>query len=164
MKNTFSQIKNSAGFTLIEVLIYIAFFTLIAGVLLGFSYQIIAASDQVNNKIALQQEADFILRKIDWALSGAAAAAVGPNPSEITITRFFPPSTVIFRPNGNFIDIDSGAGAMDLNSQNVILSGLIFTVAQAPGQPEKIQANFNLANTVNPSGSRNFQLTEYLQP
>ena len=57
---TFNLIKSGAGFTLIEVLVYIVFFTLLVGTLLGIAYQTIASTDQINKKIVLGQEADFI--------------------------------------------------------------------------------------------------------
>ena len=160
---TFNFIKSGAGFTLIEVLIYIAFFTLLVGTLLGIAYQTIAAAGQINNKIVLQQEADFILRKIDWALSGAAAAAAGPKPSDITITRFSAPVTVIFSQNGNYIYINSGMGEMGLNSANVAVSNLVFTKIQPPLRPAEIQVSFGLANAADPSVIQNFQLVKYLR-
>ena len=58
------------GFTLIETIIYIALFTiLIVG---GFvtAYQLIQGSDTLNAKTITQEEGNFVLRKMDWALTG----------------------------------------------------------------------------------------------
>jgi type II secretory pathway pseudopilin PulG len=138
------SVKSGAGFTLIEVLVYIGLFTLLVGTLLGVAYQTIAATSQINKKIVLGQEADFILRKIDWALTGDAAVSVGTNPSDATITRYSPPSTISFRQNGNFIGINSGMGEMDLNSANVVVSNLVFLKTSNPPQPDKVWVGFGI--------------------
>ena len=156
-------VKSGAGFTLIEVLMYVGFFTLLVGTLLGIAYQTIASVNQINNKIVLQQEADFILRKINWALVGGAVIAVGPKPSDITITRFSAPTKVIFSQTGNYIYINSGMGEVGLNSANIAVSNLVFTKIQPPLQPAEIQASFGLANVADPSVIQNFQLVKYLR-
>jgi len=160
---TFNFIKSGAGFILIEVLLYIGLFTLLVGTLLGIAYQTIDSTDQINKKIVLQQEADFILRKIDWVLDSVQAVSVGPNPSDMSVTRFSNPNTVIFSQNGNFVDIDSGMGAMDLNSSNTVISNLTFIKSQTGSAPAKIQASFSAANNGDPSSSQSFQLTKYLK-
>jgi len=161
---TFNQIKSGAGFTLIEVLMYIGFFTLLVGTLLGIAYQTIASTDQIDKKIQLSQEGDFLLRKIDWALAGSQAAATGSKPSDISIARFAPPNTVIFSQNGNFIDINSGMGVMDLNSANTAVSNLVFAKTSNPPQPDKIQADFDI-NCLNcdANQSQHFQIVKYLE-
>jgi hypothetical protein len=151
------------GFTLIEVLMYVGLFTLLVGTLLGIAYLTIDSTDKINKKIVLQQEADFILRKIDWALSGAESVTVGPKPSNMSVTRFSNPNTVIFSQNGNFVDINSGLGQMDLNSSNTVVSNLTFIKIQTGSAPTEIEVNFNLANVISPSDSQNFQLTKYLE-
>lgn len=142
---------------------YVAFFTLLVGTLLGIAYQTIASTDQINKKIVLQQEANFILRKIDWALIGSIAVSIGSNSSDITITRYSAPDTVSFSQNGNFIAINSGMEKMDLNSANVAVSNLVFVKIQDESHPTEIQVSFNLANTTGTSNSQNFQLTKYLR-
>jgi hypothetical protein len=161
---TFNQIKSGAGFTLIEVLMYIGFFTLLVGTLLGVAYQTIASTEQINKKIVLQQESDFISRKIDWALTGASAVSTGPLPSDISITRYSVPTLVVFSQNGNFTEINSGMGRMDLNSANTIVSNLVFTKTSNPPQPDKIQADFDI-NCLNCAAGllRHFQIVKYFR-
>jgi len=155
--------QSSEGFTLIEVLLYIGLFTLLVGTLLGVAYQTIDSTNQINKKIVLQQDAYFVLRKIDWALTGAQTVSVGPKSSDVAITRFSNPNTVIFSQNGNFVDINSGLGQMDLNSSNTVVSNLTFVKSQTGSAPAEIQVSFNLANDADLSVSQNFQLTKYLE-
>jgi len=162
MASLFKNIKQ-AGFTLIEVLLYISFFVLIVGALLGVAYQTIGATQQINKKILVQQESDFVLRKIDWALSGASAVSTGPKPSDMAVTRFFAPNSIVFSQNGNFIDINSGTGTVDLNSQNVLVSNVVFTETQVSPNPPEIQTNFTLSAASDPSSGQNFELTKFLR-
>jgi hypothetical protein len=155
--------NNQAGVTLIEVLIYITLFTLLIGTLLGTAYQTLASAGQISKNIALAQEGDFILRKIAWALDGASAVTLGPKPSDILITRFSGPSALSFSRNGNFIYLNSGAGAVALNSQNIIASNLVFTKTQVAGETAEIRASFNLANVSGPSASQIFTLIKSLK-
>jgi len=156
-------LNNRAGVTLIEVLIYITLFVLLIGTLLGVAYQTLASTGQISKNIAFAQEGDFILRKIGWALDGASAVTLGPKPSDVLMARFSGPSAVAFSQNGNFIYLNSGAGAVALNSQNVIASNLVFIKTQSAGEPAEIRASFNLANGSGPSASQIFTLIKSLK-
>jgi len=78
----FPEWKNSAGFTLMEALIYIALFVIVIGGGLVGAYQIIEGTQQVEEKTIIEAEANFLLRKLDWALSGSQvrepSAGTGP--------------------------------------------------------------------------------------
>jgi hypothetical protein len=156
-------LNSRAGTTLIEVLVYIALFTLLIGTLLGVAYQTLASAGQVSKNIALAQEGDFILRKIGWALDDASAVTLGPKPSDVLIARFSGPSAIAFSQNGNFIYLNSGAGAVALNSQNFIASNLVFTKTQTASEPAEIRVSFSLANAFDPSGGQIFTLTKFLK-
>ena len=66
-------IKTRTGFTLIETLIYIALFSII--MVSGFvtAYQLIQGTDSLNSKTVTEEEVNFVLRKIDWALTGISS-------------------------------------------------------------------------------------------
>lgn len=109
------------GFTLIETLIYIVLLSVILGASLGISSQILTTSGKNGGKIATQQEADFVLRKIDWALTGAITGSVNvPNSSRLEAK------------NGTLIFIfDNSTGVLSLNSiplntSNAKITALIF--------------------------------------
>jgi hypothetical protein len=57
------------GFTLIEVILYIALFTLLIGTAFATAYQIIDGTNKININTNVQDEGNFVMRKVDWALS-----------------------------------------------------------------------------------------------
>ena len=58
------------GFTLIEVIIYIALFSILMGTAFITAYQLIDGSGKLSIKNTIQEEGNFVMRKIDWALTG----------------------------------------------------------------------------------------------
>ncbi len=77
---------NMKGFTLLEVVIYIAIFSiLMSGVLLTV-YQLLDVGRANLSAVAVQEEGTFVNRKISWALAGATAIDV-PDSKTLVITR-----------------------------------------------------------------------------
>ena len=141
--------NTAAGFTLIETLIYTAFFALLVGSLLAITFQTLSSSGQVARKIAVQQEANFILRKIDWALSGGTGLSV-PSSDTLSVTK----DGIV-----QSFSLDAGRvklGDTTLNSANVLVSNLQFVRTQTGTQPQKITATFS-------AGGENFELTKFLK-
>src|SRR3990167_4074727 len=61
------------GFTLIEVIIYIALFSLLMGSAFVVVYQLIEGSDKLSVKNTTQEEGNFVMRKFNWALTGISS-------------------------------------------------------------------------------------------
>ena len=57
--------KSGAGFTLIEVLVYLALFGLIMSGAVVSAYQMFEASGRNQTRAMIQEEGDFIVAKID---------------------------------------------------------------------------------------------------
>ena len=62
--------KHKKGFTLIEVIIYIALFSLLMGTAFVTAFGLIEGSGKLSAKTTTQEEGNFVLRKINWALTG----------------------------------------------------------------------------------------------
>lgn len=62
--------KHNKGFTLIEVIIYIALFSLLMGSAFVTAYQLIDGSGKLSAKNTVQEEGNFVMRKFNWALTG----------------------------------------------------------------------------------------------
>lgn len=83
---TSANSPKNQGFTLIESIIYIALFGLIVGGTLTTVFQLLQGSASLNDKVSTQDEASFVLRKINWALSSAVSVSV-PSLSELRVIR-----------------------------------------------------------------------------
>ena len=122
------------GFTLIETLIYIALFAFIIGGAVLTAAQLIQGTSQTNTKATTQEEENFVLRKIDWSLSGASAISV-PSQTTMTVTRY-DGNTVDFRLNGTTIEMRTsllGATYLPITTPNVTVNGLKFTYISPVG-------------------------------
>ncbi len=142
--------KPSDGFTLIETLIYIAFFALLVGSLLGVTFQTIASADQVQKKIVIQQEGNFILKKIGWAMGSASDISV-PDPQHLTVTRYASPVSITFANIGSNVQMDG----QNLNSQNVQITDFSF-VRNTNGIQIWLTAYFKISG-------QDFKLTKYIR-
>lgn len=117
------------GFSLIETIIYIALLGLLLTTAVLTSYQILQGSTNVSNKTIVQDEGDFVVRKLDWALSSASAASA-PTPSTLTVTRY-DGNTIDFRLNGMTIEMrESAVGVVykPITTVNVRVQSLQFQV------------------------------------
>ncbi len=150
------------GFTLIEVLIYIALISIIIGGSLTVVYQILETNSSVYNKIIIEQEANFLLQKIRWAMTGVSAInspAVGATSSALSVDK------TNFSENPVIVDLSSSTARMKrgsgqpavLNNQNVAVENLVFQhLASSSSIPEAIKINI----TIN---ERQFTTTIYLK-
>ncbi len=156
---------NIRGFTLIETIVYIAILTFLIASGFMAAFYIIDSSGKNKTDVNVQAEGNFIVRKIDWALTGASSVSVGATTLSITkdTSAGFPASQnpIVFSLNGSNLQLARGAGAAaTVNSSYVAIAGVggvIFTDTPAvSGKPEAVSANF----TVN--GSQ-FSITKYLR-
>jgi prepilin-type N-terminal cleavage/methylation domain-containing protein len=146
----------SKGFTLIEVLIYLALFTIVIGGGMVATYQIIQSADAGNNHIIMEEEANFLLRKINWALTGWTV------PSDITVTSS---SLTINKSGGQVFTYDSTNGILNLNSVPLNSSNTKVTALTFTNSPSNsITAAFTLTTVQNGKNvTENFSTTKYLR-
>lgn len=171
--NNFYKIKNkkrSSGFTLIEVVVYLALFSIIIGGAMVSVLQIVESSTSLQSKVVMEEEANFLLRKINWALNGATTMSVSGDHLTLTIIN---PYLITTGAHTFVFDIDSsggylrlsknGATAINLNSQNVKVSNLAFTYSPPSGaKPASVNTHFNLMEKE--SGDQDdFETTRYLR-
>ncbi|MDE2399790.1 MAG: prepilin-type N-terminal cleavage/methylation domain-containing protein [Patescibacteria group bacterium] len=144
--------KSKKGFTLIEVIIYIALFSLLMGTALVAAYQLIDGSGKLSTKNTTQEEGNFVMRKIDWALTGVQSITT---PSSGTTNNL-----VVNKYDGNTITIDltgtnpkkieikestNGNAFLPIITDNVSISNLQFTYLAPTGSaPIGITATFTI--------------------
>lgn len=151
--------KTNAGFTLIETLIYVTLFVVMIGGSLGAVYQIIQSTNAANAWIVVNNEANFLLRKINWALTGASAVSV-PSPQDLQIYKTTPPpggNPIVFDWNGGNLRMARGGGApVILNSVNIAVASLSFQKIVETGRPDAIKTGFKI-------NGQNFETLKYLR-
>ena len=140
----------NGGFTLIETLIYAGLISVIIGFSLIVTYQIIDSSEKLNKKILVEEEANFLLRKIEWALTGLETIN---SPLPNATSSILSVNKINFSGNPLVFDLDSSnlrlkrglAVPVILNNENVIVSNLIFKhLAMDGNKPAGIKTNFNI--------------------
>lgn len=148
------NIDRQSGFTLIETLIYIALFAILIGGGITAAYGIIEGSDRTSSHAIVEQEGIFVLRKLNWAMTGATDANVFG--STLTINRG---STVTFSVSASAIEMNSAL----LTSLNVKASSVSFVEVPAVvgGRPKSVKASFWLTGTK--GNKQYFETTKYLR-
>ncbi len=138
------------GFTLLETIIYIALTAFLLTSALITSYQIIDSSSFLNKKAISQGEADFLFKKIEWAMNSASSIvtpAAGGSGSSAKIIRG--PDTIEFSSVSQNINMTVNAGSpVILNSQVVIVNNLSFEHIHVSGKPDGLKTNITLNNNV----------------
>ena len=160
------------GFTLIEVMVYLALFGLLIGGAVIAAYNVIESIGRNNTQATIQQEGNFLLAKINWTLSGISAVN---QPLENTTSSQLLVAKTDLSIGAVDINIDPGTHTKmlitrsgltsDLNNDNVDVSGLVFDHQHPIGGAEWVTSNFTLtAKTPNgQSISRDFTTTKYLR-
>jgi len=168
--------KNPGGFTLIEVLIYLALFAVIIGGAFSAAYGIVESSGRNQTKAMLQEEGDFLIAKINWALSGARAVsspAVGGGGSALSVAKWdtsIGDPVVVSLAGGNLNISRGGNAAQRLNNSNLEVScpHPCFTHISASGagtNPESLETSFSISSRT-PNGAavrQDFFTTTYLR-
>ena len=170
--------KSGAGFTMIELLVYLGLFGLLFGGAVAAAYNVVETTGRNQTKVMVQEEGNFLLAKLSWVLSGAqsisspaAGASCAAPGCALSVAKW---DTSI----GNPLVIDlaapdmtlskGGNPAQTLNNSNVGVSNLTFTHNNGSGDgitPESLQYSFTVS-TKTPTGlaySQNFSGTVYLR-
>ena len=129
MKNYSSQ----RGTTLLETIIYVGLLTFIMSASLVSVYQILSTSSSNTSKVVVEQEANFIISKISWALNNAVINTPGPNSSGSSLSVTSGGNTIIFALSGNDITIKESGSPMALNTSRIKITGLGFQHVQQVG-------------------------------
>ncbi len=176
--------ESQGGFTLIEVLVYLSLFAIILGGAIIAAYSVFESSGRNQTSAMVQEEGDFLIGKVSWALSGAEAVnlpAVNSAGSILSVNKVtgvnsFTGQTTV---TPIVVDMDpvvltdiritEGANPpQTLNNTNVQVSGLQFDHESASGdglQPESVAASFTVSART-PNGaiiSRDFSKTTYIR-
>ena len=124
--------ESSRGFTLIEVVVYIALISIVIGYSTSGDYTLIRDSERLNARVIIDAEANFLLKKIEWALSSVqniTNPSSGFSDDSLSIERynFSANNPVVFDldSDGN-LRITVGVNTEILNSELINVDNLLF--------------------------------------
>lgn len=144
--------NKTAGFTLIETLIYSVLTVLIIGFTVTTLYQLINSADQLKAEAAIHDELNFVSQKIHWALDNAATINLplpGETGASLSITKSgFAQNPILFDLNNANVRLKFGGGpTMILDNDAVIVDLLLFEHIPANGSaPAGIKTTITMHN------------------
>ncbi len=111
------------AFTLMEVIIYIALFSILMTGGIIATYQLIEGGTHNETAVGIQEEGTFLIRKISWALTGVYTASVSSDGTVLSITKYPGPDfaatdnpITIYASGGTILMQRGGATPVALNS------------------------------------------------
>lgn len=143
------------GFTLIEVLLYMAILSIVVLALSSFTVLSYTSRVKANVIAEVEQQGSQTMSLISYNIRNAASIispVSGVSDSSLTLTEYIGSnSPTIFSQLGNAMNITEGANAaIDITSNRVVISGLLFQNLSRPNTPGVIKISFTLTH-INPS-------------
>lgn len=158
-----------------EVLIYVLLFSIVIGGGVASAYTVMENSGRNQTKAIVQAEGDFIIGKMNWAVSGATGVnqpVVGSQGSLLSVNKLNGANSIsvaLLLHDSNILMGDSTIpGNFILNNTNIKVTNLVFEHDLGSGDganPERVTARFTLtANTPNGQPySQDFMSSMYLR-
>ena len=158
MRKNFLQTPNSklriaTGFSLIETIIYAALISIIIGMVLLVVFQIVESQDRARAKTEVEEETNFLISKIKWALSGIDIInipASGASGSTLSVNKFnFSQNPVVIDTASGSLRMAFGTGTQTvLNSGSISIANISFqhiaqTTTTAPAIKTILTTQFN---------------------
>lgn len=145
----------SKGFTLLEVIVYIALLTFIIASGVVAAFYVIDTSERGKADINAIAEAEFLLRKIDWTLIAADSVDLTTLGVMIVYRTGFPDKKIDLASDRAQLTISASADF--LTGDRVKITNLVFTfIPPSPPKPAGVTTTF-LAN------GQPFAMTKYLR-
>ena len=163
------EVKLPRGFTLIETLVYLALYAIIIVGSLASVYGMFESSAHNETAAMVEEEGDYLIGKIDWALFVAVSIQLPTNSGNaLSVTRS-DGRVISIRSVGPNMRIQENASPFQtLNNSNVTISRLQFTRAISVSDgldPESISVAFTIYATTSDGHvlSRDFSTLQYLR-
>ena len=111
---------------------------MILGSSVALAYRIIESNGKINSSLTIQDEANFLLRKIDWALTGVQTIntpSANSNGVTLSVTKInFSQNPIVFDLNSGNLRIKKAAlNAIVLNSNATTVASISFQHFAASG-------------------------------
>ena len=122
------KMKKKAGFTFVELILYIAIVTIMLSALVPFAWNIIGAASKSNTEQEVFSQARFVSERIKYEIRSATGinSVAATSISLVTLVPATNPTVIDFA--GGNIRVKQGVGVVVvMNSPDVVISGLTFT-------------------------------------
>lgn len=146
--------KNKRGFTLIEMLLYVAIFTIFVGSL--FSFLTMMTSSRLNNQYLLEvnNQGNQAIRVITQTIRNANSInspGISGSASSLSLeTVNSATNPTVFSSSGGVLYITEGSGSpIALTNDKVSISNLLFLNLSKVNTPGSIQVRFTLSTNSN---------------
>ena len=158
--------KTNRGFTLIEMLVYLALFGILMSGVVITAYGIFESGNRNSAKIMMQEEGNFLMAKIGWALSSISSInspSVSSSSSTLSVLRV-DATTIEIKQSGKDITMTRGGITQTLNNSNVSITNLLFNYTQNT-DTEWVTTSFTLETHTSDGKiiSQKFQSSRYLR-
>jgi type II secretory pathway pseudopilin PulG len=165
------QTNMQRGITLIETVLYLALFAILAGGTIAAVFSLIESQGRNQTQSMIEEEGAYIEGKLDWVLTSANSVTVAGGDLLVNRTSLASQNPFIFSLlNGNLYlyRTTKDSTTPPLNNPNITVTSVNFvhTTATSDGiAPESVSANFTLsARTPNGSTeSEDFSTLKYLR-
>lgn len=156
--------NDEQGFTLIEILLYIAVAVTILSAAISFFILILQSREKNQTILEVEQQGQQIMEIITQSIrnsEGINSPAAGTNAASVSldvVTGADDPT--IYDLSGTTLQVTEGvAAAIALSNTNVEVSGLDFENLSRPGTPGTIKVQFTLSH-VNPGAKNEFDYSQ----
>lgn len=160
--------NHNRGFTIIETLIYLALFAILIGGAVVAAYSLLEGGGRTQTRTLIQEEGNFLVSKINWALSGAESVEILAV-NKLSVTKWDPTynPVVIEWSGGNMAISKNGAViSTTLNNADISVNNLNFVHNYSSGtNPESVSFSFTLTSKT-PNGmtiSQDFSGEKYIR-
>lgn len=149
----YRAIERVKGFTLMETIIYIGLFSVITSFVLVVFFQIVGSQNQQRDRVEVDAEANFMMQKMIWALSGATAInspAAGATGTTLSVTKYnYSQNPIVFDIGSRNLRLTKASGTPVLLGVNrVYVNKLAFQHSAVSGDaPEGVQITLEVVSS-----------------
>ncbi len=150
----FKNQKFTTGFTLLELVLYIGLFAVIVSISIVILYQMLQNNDQNRSFLEVEEEANFVARKIQWAVTGATTVSQPPpnqTSSVLSVTKYnFGKNPLVFSLSGEALALARGASSsITLTSQNVkVMNFSVHTIPSIGSVATSVKMTFSVESKI----------------
>lgn len=143
--------REKTGFSLIEIIIYVALVSIIAVSFVVFIIDVTTSSQKARVRQEVQQNARFAFQRITREIRAAddvnaGSSAFGTSPGVLSLAADNPTDDpTVFSVNGGVLQITQGANpAQDLTSDRFVVTNLVFTDLSVNNRTKNIMIELTL--------------------